>query len=359
MIQKRSIYCRLQVFRVCLYAFVFSIVFSTSTVLAETIKLTYATNTAPTHLRGEAEKMFLEEIEKQSNGQVKINPFWGQSLLKGKEILKGVKDAVVDMGHVNANYYPKRLILNGSLGLIQQGPVKYNNKMWTYDSIFKEIPQLEEEFKKFNQKIIYYYSVLPLAIAFTDPVVKIADYKGKRIRSSSRWVLAILKGTGAVPVSIPWGDCYMALQTNAIEGVNTNYDSIRRAKLDEVAKNIFVTKELWVSTPYLITMNLDKWKKLPKEIQKNIEDAAIASRARFTNSFEKWFERTVEAQQKMGDTVTLASKEDIDTWVNLPEVKEVEQQWITEAKAGGAGDAEVVLERIKHIVKEGIERDNN
>ncbi len=359
MIQRKIIDFHTGMFGMFLCAVAFSIVFINSTALAKTIKLTYASNTAPTHLRGEAEKMFLEEIEKQSNGQVKVNPFWGQSLLKGKEILKGVNDAVVDMGHVNANYYPKRLILNGSLGLIQQGPVKYNNKMWTYDSIFKEIPQLEEEFKKFNQKIIYYYSVLPLGIAFTKPVVKIADYKGKRIRSSSRWVLAILKGTGAIPVSIPWGDCYMALQTNAIEGVHTNYDSIRRAKLDEVATNIFVTKELWVSTPYLITMNLDKWNKLPKEIQKNIEDAAIASRARFANSYEKWFERTVEDQQKIGDTVTLASKEDIDTWVNLPEVKEVEQQWVTEAKAGGAGDAEAVLERIKQIVKEGIKRDIN
>ena len=81
------------------------------------ITLTYATNTAPTGLRGVAEKMFVDEIEKQTNGEVKVRAFWGESLLKGKEILKGVQDGVADMGHVNINYYPKRLLLNSGIML--------------------------------------------------------------------------------------------------------------------------------------------------------------------------------------------------------------------------------------------------
>ncbi|KIX14458.1 TRAP transporter substrate-binding protein [Dethiosulfatarculus sandiegensis] len=216
---------------------------------AKALTLTYATNTTPTGLRGEAEKMFLDEIEKQTNGKVKVRPYWGQSLLKGKEILKGIKDGVVDMGHINVNYYPKRLTLNSAVILVQQGPVKYENKMWVYDNIFREVPALTQEYAKFKQQIIYNYSVLPVGVCFTQPVKSLADFKGKRVRAASRWSLAMLKGPGATPVSIPWGDCYMALQTNAVEGVYTNYDSINRSKLDEVAPNVFVMREIWVSTP--------------------------------------------------------------------------------------------------------------
>jgi TRAP-type C4-dicarboxylate transport system substrate-binding protein len=324
---------------------------------AGTITLTYATHTGPTGLRGEVEAMFLEEIEKQTNGRVKVRPYWGSSLLKGKEILKGVNDGVVDMGIVNINYYPKRLILNSGVVLSQQGPVEYENKMWVYSTMFKEIPALDAEFKKFNQKIIYTYSVLPYAISFTKPVASLGEFKGLRIRAASRWALAVLKGTGAVPVSIPWGDCYMALQTKAVEGVYTAYNSLHRVKLDEVAPYVFVFKEIWVGTPYLITVSLDKWNKLPKDIQKEIEAASKVSEKRFAGEYSKWFDKVVAEEKKMGCTITFAKKEEIEQWVNLPEVKEIQEQWTKEAKAAGAKNADVILKRINEIVAEGIKRD--
>jgi TRAP-type C4-dicarboxylate transport system substrate-binding protein len=328
-----------------------------ATALAKKITLTYATNTSPTGLRGEAEKMFLDEIERHTQGKVKIRPYWGQSLLKGKEILKGVKDGVVDMGHVNINYYPKRLVLNGAVVLVQQGPVKYENKMWVYDTIFKNVPALNQEFAKFKQEIIYTYSVLPVGICFTKPVKSLQDFKGRRVRAASRWALAMLKGTGATPVSIPWGDCYMALQTNAVEGVYTNYDSINRAKLDEVAPTVFVMKEHWLSTPYLITVNSRKWKALPQDVKTGIKKAAASARAKFAKNYASWFDKIVDIEKGMKCDVVFASPADIKTWVNLPQVGEIEQQWIKEAKAAGVADAEAVLQKVKSIVSQGIAKD--
>ena len=78
----------------------------------ETIKLTLADNTPPTGLRGEGVKLFLEEIEKQTNGRVQIDVFWAESLMKGKEILKGVKDGIVDIGFINTAYYPGQLVVD-------------------------------------------------------------------------------------------------------------------------------------------------------------------------------------------------------------------------------------------------------
>ncbi len=343
----------------CIFSMLILPGFYTAAAEAKTMTLTYATNTAPTGLRGIAEKGFLDEIERLSEGKIKIRAYWGQSLLKGKEILKGVKDGTVNMGHVNINYYPNRLVKNSAITLMQRGPVKYENRMWVYDTMYETIPKLTDEITKYNQKIIYQYSVSPFAGTFNKPVTSLADYKGLRIRASSRWTLSVLKGTGAIPVSVPWGDCYMALQTNAIEGVFTNLDAIHRVKLDEVAPNLLVFKELWVANPYLITVNLKKWNKLPKETQEIIEKAAINSRKNFAITYRKMFGEIIAAQKKAGYKVAFAQKEDIDAWMNLKEVQEIKAQWIREVnQASGKTDAADVLNKIENIVVEGIKKDN-
>ncbi len=341
-----------------LLALAFGMVFPFAAVAkSKPIVLTYATNTAPVDYRGKAETIMIEEIEKHTQGKVKVQPYWGQSLLKGKEILKGVKDNVANFGQVNINYYPKRLLTNSVLMLFQKGPMKYENILWVFDTIYGEIPEMNAEFKKFNQKTIFSYTVLPIGICFTKPVTNLDDFKGNRVRAASRWALAVLKGTGATPVSVPWGDCYMALQTKSIEGVYTNYDSLHRTKLYEPAPHVFVLKQLWIPTPYLVNMNLRTWNKLPKEIQAQIEEAGKAARARIGELHAKWFDKVVAEQRKLGCTVTIASDADIDQWMAMPEVKEIQDQWVKEVSDAGLKNADQILKRVDKIIQQGIARE--
>ncbi len=89
--------------------------FFMSPAMAEEITLTFATNSPPTGLKGDAETIFIEELEKASGGKIKVKPFWAESLLNINEMLKGISDGVVDMGYVNVAYYPKRLIRNSGI----------------------------------------------------------------------------------------------------------------------------------------------------------------------------------------------------------------------------------------------------
>ncbi len=319
--------------------------------------LTFATNTAPVDYRGTAEKIWIEEIEKHTKGMVQIKPYWGESLLKGKEILKGVQDNVTNFGQVNINYYPKRLLTNSVIVLFQEGPKKFENILWIYHKFYNEIPAMNAEFEKFNQKPIFSYTVLPAATCFTQQVRTLDDFKGKRIRAASRWALAVLKGTGATPVSVPWGDCYMALQTKSIEGVYTNYDSLHRTKLYEPAPYVYVTKQLWMPTPYLININLNIWKKLPKDVQGQIGEARKAAESRVGGLYGKWFDKIVEEERKLGCTVTIATDKEIDQWTSMPEVRQIQEQWLTEVKKAGLKDAEKVLQRVGEIVRAGIAKE--
>ena len=335
----------------------FSVLVIANPANAKTITLTLADSTAPVGLRGKGVKILAEEIEKHTNGQVKILVHWGGSLLKAKEILSGIKDGIVDIGYINPNYYPKQMSVSGAFSLFPQGPKKFTNMSWFYSKCFNEIPALKEELNKLKLKPIHTNTALSVAVVSTEPFTKFEDFKGKRIRAASRWWLGQLKGAGAIPVSIPWSDCYMALQTGTIEGVYTNRDGEHRTKLDEVAKHVYTLREFWIGMPFIYAMNVDKWNKLPKAIQTQIMAAGESAAIRFQELHETEWAKTEAAQKEMGCTITAASPTDIKKWVTMPAIKELQKEWVTEAKEAGITDADKILAKMKALLAEAIERD--
>ncbi|KQC11797.1 MAG: hypothetical protein APR54_10495 [Candidatus Cloacimonas sp. SDB] len=324
---------------------------------AQTVELSLADSTGTEGLRGKGVSILVEEIEKHTDGQVKINVYWGESLLKSAEILDGVANGVVDMGYINANYYPNKLFLHSAFPLIPQAPISFENKNWVYSQCLNEIPEIKAEMSAQNQKLIYLNGVLPMTICSTKPMTSFDDLEGRKIRSSSRWILALLKDFDAVPVSVPWGDCYMALQTGTIDGVFTNLDGIHRTKLDEPAPHIFACKELWAATPFMYTINMDRWDSLSIDIQEGILAGCQAAVERFGEIYEQEWDRVIAEQKEQGCTVTLASEEEIAKWVNTPSLPELQQQWIQEAEEAGAENAEEVFKQIQDFVKQGIEKE--
>ncbi len=307
---------------------------------AKTITLTLADSTAPVGLRGNGVKIIVEEIEKHTNGKVKIQVHWGGSLLKAKEILRGIQDGIVDIGYINSNYYPKQMRVSGAFALFPQGPKKFTNMSWFYSKCFEEIPELKAELDKLKLKPIYTNTVLPVAVVSTKPFTKFEDFKGKKIRAASRWWLGQLKGAGAIPVSIPWGDCYMALQTGTIEGVYTNRDGEHRTKLDEVANNIFTIKDMWIGVPFIYAMNSDKWNGLPEDIRNQIIAAGESASSRFEKLWNEEWDKTEAAQKKMGAVITAASPSDVKKWATMPIIEELQSEWVKEAEVAGVKSAE-------------------
>jgi len=323
----------------------------------KTYELTLADSTAPVGLRGNGVKLFLEEVEKYTNGKVKINVYWGESLLKAKEILKGVKEGVVDMGYINPNYYPKQLLVIGSFAIHPRGPVKFSNAYKAIEKCFEEIPELNQELESLNQKVLYINTVLPIAIVSTKPFISFEDFKDKRIRAASKWYLAQLKGAGAIPVSIPWGDCYMALQTGTIDGVYTNLDGAHRTKLDEPASNIFTMREIWVATAMLYTINIDKWNSLPVDIQEQLLEAGRSASLRFSELYDAEWDKIVNEQKELGYKVTAASSEDIQKWMSMPVIDQMKEDWIKEAKENGIENAKEIVERTSEIFADAVEKE--
>jgi len=353
---KNSHYLRKAIGTIATALFLFSLI-SISAATAEAVTLTFASNSPPSGLKGDAEKIFIEELEKAGKGKITVKPFWAESLLKGKEILKGIENGIVDMGQVNIAFAWKRLMRNSSLLLIADGPVQYRNKMKTFNRIYDEIPELKNEFKKYKQHTVYMYTLTNISAALTKPATSVEGFKNLKIRTSSPFAMQVLKDLGATPVSLPWGDLYISLQTNAIQGTITNTDSIHRAKLYEVAPHILVMDRFWMPLPYQININERKWKKLSPEIKEAFAVAAINAHERFTDVYAQWWDRIIGDMKKSGATVTFAKTADYELWNNAPANKRNEAYWVKAVTKGGVKDARGLLDHIKTIVAEEIKKE--
>lgn len=315
-----------------------------------TVTLTYAESGPPAGLGGSFVKIMKEEIERHTEGRVTLEVYWQGSLLKGKEILNGVKTGLVDMGYVLPAYYPHQLFLNNAFALFPQGPTRFANLSRAISSCYESIPLFREEFAKWNQKVLFMRFMLPMALCSTRPFTSMEDLGGLRVRASSANYLKALKAAGATPVSVPWSDCYMALQTGTLDAVFTNYDGIFATRLDEPARHILTARELWVPMPIFVTINQRKWDSLSEEIRDGLLAANDAIIDRFSELFSLEWERIVLSQRERGCTVTEASQEDIGMWTGLPAWQDLKDQWIVDAGEMGIDDAGEILSRMREII---------
>lgn len=321
------------------------------------ITLTLAEYKTPDDLTGRHVSILKEEIEEKTNGKVQIKIYWAESLIKGKEILRGVEDGIADIGNVNPNYYPNQLLIGSVFNVIPRGPVKYESQMEIYDNVMEQVPGWEEEFVSHNQLPFYIFALSDKAICSTKKMESLEDFKNQKMRAASRWLLDMMASAGATPVSVPWGDCYMALQTGTIDSVLTNLDSLHYAKLNEVAKNILLLEGLWAKPAVFYTINLDSWNSLSEEIQGQIMEALEVTSERYNKLYNDEWDKVLEEVYAMGCIVNTMSKEDMNAWTSSSAVDKIQAQWVEEMKEKGFENAEEILEQIKGIVEDVVKKE--
>ena len=299
---------------------------------------------------------WLAEIVNQSGGKVKIQDFWGGALMSSKEAMKGVGGGVSDLGFIFPGHYPGELPGHSIFNLFPRGPNKFADMIWLYRKAYAEVPQIKEELAKVGVMPVMVTAGLPGAFVATKPIKSLADIKGDKWRAGGKWQLRFLENAGAVPVSVPWDDVYMALQTGTITGCFTNYDGLHLMKFDEVGKNIMISKQLWYATPFVHLMNIKKFEGLPKDVQQAILKASEIAEQKFDAVYDAAFENVRQAQLKAGYTVTELSNDDVVRWENAEKLSKLQADWVAEAEKAGMKDAAGAMEKVRALHQQAMNR---
>jgi TRAP-type C4-dicarboxylate transport system substrate-binding protein len=300
--------------------------------------------------------VWLAEIVKQSGGKVKIQDFWGGALMSSKEAMKGVGDGVADMTYIFPGHYPGELIAHSIFSLFPRGPNKLSDMVWLWRTAYEQVPELKAELAKAGVMPMMVIAGLPGAFVSTKPIKSLADIKGDKWRAGGKWNLRFLENAGAIPVSVPWDDVYMALQTGTIVGCFTNYDGLHLMKFDEVGKNVMISKQLWYATPFVHLMNIKKLESLPKDVQQGILKASEIAEQKFDAVYDAGFDKIKAAQLAAGYKVTEMSNEDVVRWENPEKLTKMQADWVAESEKAGMKTAAQVMEKVRVIHQQAMSR---
>jgi TRAP-type C4-dicarboxylate transport system substrate-binding protein len=99
------------------------------------------------------------------------------------------------------------------------------------------------------------------------------DLKGMKIRATGL-SSKVVEALGGVPVAMPQGGTYEALQKGVVEGTFGPYEVLKGWKQAEVVKYTTECYGVGYTTTFFIVMNLDKWNALPDDVKKVFEEVS-------------------------------------------------------------------------------------
>jgi TRAP-type C4-dicarboxylate transport system substrate-binding protein len=240
-----------------------------SSVLAQTkpIELKYATIYPPTHPFSVADQRWMQKIEKETNGRVKITPYWAGTLVSAREGYQDAIGGVADIVNASIAYEKAGFDLTKGQGGFYQGVKDQETKLKIFWQLWDKYPELKKEFA--NVKVIGLFTAPNMRLMTTKPVKSLADLKGMRIKAPIELVQP-LKALGAEALIMPMTEVYESVNKGILTGLWGSHELYKSMKFVDVVKYEIELPSVIGPIPARI-MPDSVWNKLPPDIQKIIE----------------------------------------------------------------------------------------
>lgn len=276
-----------------------------------------------------------KRLEKETQGRVRMDVVAAGILGKAAEnydlVVKGVADVVC----FGAPYTPGRFPMTsvGDLPIwapsIEIGAKAFNKliKKGYFDQEYKDV------------MLIGIFSNQPYMFGWSKkPVTKLADFKGKKVRTPGGIYPKMLEALGASAVSLPVGELSPALEKGIIDGSMINDSMIQSLKFQEIIR--YLTGPRCSFFMGGMAFNKRSYARLPKDVQAIID-----------NNREAMVDRAVEAQiedAEEGHVIFDKSggKTDILSAADVKKMKElyapIFREWINNMEAKGLPGQKII-----------------
>lgn len=244
---------------------------------------------------GQGLQKFKEEVEKNSNGKIKVELYGDGQLGNDKSMMEALQMGTLD------------------ITLPSSSPVaEFNKSFLVFDLpfLFKTSEQADKILDGKNGKEILttLESSNLHGLAFFEngfrnltnskqPINSVADLKGLKIRTMQNPImLETFKLWGANPVPMAFNEIFTALEQKTIDGQENPNTLIYDSAFYEANKYITISHHFY--TPYVLIVSKQTWDSLSKEDQKVLQDAADTAKV-----YQRQVNRQLDSEylQKMKD----------------------------------------------------------
>jgi len=291
-----------------------------------------------------------EKVGKDSGGRIKIQVYPSMQLGgKAEQLMQQVKDGVVDIVWTLPGFTP---------GVMPK--VEVFELPFLHRDTRSTVLALQDYVKMHMQKDFEPYHVLIInahagALFMTkDPIEKVEDFKGMKLRAYSRTNAWILEAVGATGIQMALPELVPMMNKGTVSGSILPFEISPAVKMDELA-NYFTTlgpPQPRLSTAiFALLMNKAKYASLPPDLKKVIDDNSGEKLAPF--AIEVWDRIEVEGEKVMrakpkNKFVSLSDAETAKFKIAVRPVFDRFKKMLDDSGADGAkiiADAEMLTEK--------------
>lgn len=245
-------------------------------------------------------KKFNEAIQKDSDGDLKLDLYFSGTLTTGKTSLAGMKNGLVDGAAVVASYTPSALPLN----MIMTNLSFYNkdNRVVTgaiMETVLNDCPSCLAEYKNQNVHFLGTMATSPYYMMCGKTFPDGFDAEGLRTRVPGEELSSWIKSIGAVPVHMANSEAYQGLQRHALDCALGAEVWLHDLSWNEVVKTVVDIPMGGYQGGALIALSQSVWDTLSSKQQRILEKNAMYGTAVFEYHFIEGGQKAVdEARNK-------------------------------------------------------------
>jgi len=265
------------------------------------------------------------QVEKRTEGQVRINTFPGGTLLGAKGMMDGVIAGQADIGCLCMAYQPGRFTVTNAVSLPLGIPDSKTGSVVLFDLYNRYKPAAFDKVK-----VLTMFTTAPANIMAKGPVRNLDDIRGLDLRASGG-AADILKAWGANQIGMPMSATPEALQKGVVQGLFSSLEVMKDLKFADDCK--YVTMTNTVVYPFAVVMNQSKWDALSPEVQKVMMDLA-REQAEWTGAYmDGHVENAVAWSKNRGVEFIALDDQQREGWQEP--LAPIIEEWIKKARGKG------------------------
>lgn len=291
----------------------------------KTIALSYSIFFPPTHIQCKTAEDWCKEIEKRTNGRVKITVYAGGTLTKAPQAYDGVVNGISDLGMSCFAYSRGRFPLLEGLDL----PLGYPDGM-TATRIATDMVKKYSPAETADTHMLLVHAHGPGILASKKAVKTLEDLKGMKIRATGLST-KIVESLGGSPVGMSQPETYEALQKGVVDATLCPVETLKGWKQGEVIDSVTDSSCIGYTTAMFVTMNKAKWEALPKDIQEIVTAVSDEWVAKHGAAWDQADEEGRAFIKGLNHSTIPLDKAEQARWIAA--MKPILETYVTDAKA--------------------------
>lgn len=270
-----------------------------------------------------------EEVERCTEGRVKIVFYHAATLCTALETYEAVERGVADIGLSYTAYTPGRFPLADVMNLPLGSPSALVSSRIVWE-LYETSPEWRAEYP--GVKVLWLCSCTPGVIMSTKPISSIDDLKGMKVRTPGATTSKTAEALGAIPVAMTPPEVYSSLEKGIIDAVFSPIEALLSFKLIELVTDV-LTVSVYSGGGFYIIMNLDKWNSISPEDQEIIEELCDEVVGPYGKAFDDLCELAWQAGEEAGIAIYGPSPTDAAKFDEL--FVSLQDEWAADMEAEG------------------------